>query len=71
MHLTADHLNCAQCGGRVIAEAVAFHILVGRRLRGERSPQVRCRSCETMHLVELVDGRAIVSELARFEEVAP
>lgn len=69
--MRTEHLTCAQCGGRVIAEAVAFHILVGRKQRGERAPQVRCRSCETMHLVELVDGRAIVSELARFEEVAP
>lgn len=53
----------ACCGEDLVAEYAAFAILVDRKRRGERAPLVRCRFCNTMNELGLVDG-LVVAEVS-------
>lgn len=61
-------LTCGTCGHLLAAEHVAFQLLVERRARGEGAALMRCRACEVMNTLELVDGRAVARVDVRSEE---
>lgn len=66
-----DWVCCAACGGRLVVEPAAWVIAVDREYRGQGPAEVRCRDCEVMNVVELVDRTTVAArELRRVEEVA-
>jgi len=66
-----DWVCCALCGGRLVAERAAWLVAVDREYRHQRPAEVRCRDCDTMNVVELVDRTTVgARELRRIEEVA-
>ena len=55
---------CAHCGHGFASVAVVYPIVVGRRARSEPLARIRCRHCESLNVLELVD-QVVVAELAK------
>lgn len=57
-----DTVECAACGGYLVRETAAFHLLSTSSKAGAQHFDVRCRHCPTINRLVLDKGTVKASE---------